>query len=1290
MPELKYIITADDSQYRKTLDNATKAADNNAKRLSKQVNEALEREDTNRGKVIEKVKQQQRSMLSLQLQMQSYQGIVQKATDPQILVEYNRKVEELQKEITRLSNAGKKGFDDMGNAIKKNEGLLGSFKTRIGAIGSALGIAFGVHQLISFGRELFNIQKSAQGVELAFARIGDPTALDRLRTAVRGTVSDLELMKVAVRADNFKIPMDVLAKGLEFARQRAADTGQEVDYLVNSFVDGLGRKSTLVLDNLGISASELQEEVNRVGDFAEAVGNIIGRMGDESGITIDLLADKTNRWAATWDNIKRSASDVFSSLFLNATPDDMVISQIVEREQKTLEGFDQWNEKRQKEEIERRKERVKELAAQFKELEAAQREFELDRMGNASQAGNQAQHNEFIKRRNEILETYYAEQSVVKDLTATFNQLEVQRRQEQGLFTPEELRSKIRELQTAFDNTYDPAQLKALTAEMEKYEAILDRITGKEKNRGQSENDKLRVSLLEKLNDLQDEYARKSMSANEAEVQAVRDKFKKLANDIAKFNEDPNNKIKIDTSELDNLRDRAISDIIYRQETEALKLELAEQKKLYDEFDQWRDKAGEASARKRYENLINIDRTYLENVQDEIAKLEDRGDLSAVEKDRLSALKDIADNEIRLEREKQDRLLISLLSYREKMKALEEKYHRDVEALGENATEAQLEMLQRRLDESAEQLRKSFRQVGDAAIGRINDDEELKRGLAEVAKYRIDRETELQRRLLKIAIEASRKRIEVLKREQREGADLGINNEEAVRKEETFIQNAENHLERLKDNYIIIGEALGDILSQSSDEFVAKIGNMIREIGAAINQISTADSDLGKVQGWVGLIIALARNVEDGRNKAYEAEIKALKDISKEVSQRISFEAEVNRIYSERRKLENDSIFFGVNQADALKNAEKDIADANKTFEDSLDALLKNSIFSEEGTGKRNTIGKKTGTFEFAIDFTAIDDLTALIDPQTRDDLNWLDRILTSGWKSRAQDDAMKKVAAGFEKTFEAMGKSVEDFTSFSNEELLTFFSLMEQGGYIQDEGTRELIATAKEAAATALEAEKVVAQSVQNMIGVLGNDLKNAMVEAFKAGEDASKVFGDTVKGVIDDIITDMAFQALYGSALQTLQEEVKQSFGETGDGTIIDDVKRFRESTKGLAEVFEGALENAGISRNAADQPQGALAGAIRGITADQADLLAGQFGGMRLAQLEALELAKVQNSTLAMHSAYMTQQLGYLNSIAVNTEATAANTGHLMRLEQLERSLRSIDRKIGITDQREAAGM
>ena len=39
--------------------------------------------------------------------------------------------------------------------------------------------------------------------------------------------------------------MDVLAKGLEFAQRRAQDTGESVDYMVDSFVTGLGRRESV-------------------------------------------------------------------------------------------------------------------------------------------------------------------------------------------------------------------------------------------------------------------------------------------------------------------------------------------------------------------------------------------------------------------------------------------------------------------------------------------------------------------------------------------------------------------------------------------------------------------------------------------------------------------------------------------------------------------------------------------------------------------------------------------------------------------------------------------------------------------------------------------------------------------------------------------------------------------------------------------------------------------------------------------------------------------------------------
>ena len=47
-------------------------------------------------------------------------------------------------------------------------------------------------------------------------------------------VSDFDLMKNAVSASNFKIPLENLGSYLAFATKRAEETGQSVDYLVDS------------------------------------------------------------------------------------------------------------------------------------------------------------------------------------------------------------------------------------------------------------------------------------------------------------------------------------------------------------------------------------------------------------------------------------------------------------------------------------------------------------------------------------------------------------------------------------------------------------------------------------------------------------------------------------------------------------------------------------------------------------------------------------------------------------------------------------------------------------------------------------------------------------------------------------------------------------------------------------------------------------------------------------------------------------------------------------------------
>ena len=105
-------------------------------------------------------------------------------------------------------------------------------------------------------------------------------------------MTDLELMKAAVKFNDFKLPLDELGTMLAFAQQKAKDTGQSVDYMVDSIVTGLGRKSLMILDNLGLSATEVKERMAETGDMTKAVGAIIREQMAKAGDYVETAADR--------------------------------------------------------------------------------------------------------------------------------------------------------------------------------------------------------------------------------------------------------------------------------------------------------------------------------------------------------------------------------------------------------------------------------------------------------------------------------------------------------------------------------------------------------------------------------------------------------------------------------------------------------------------------------------------------------------------------------------------------------------------------------------------------------------------------------------------------------------------------------------------------------------------------------------------------------------------------------------------------------------------------------------
>ena len=209
--------------------------------------------------------------------------------------------------ISQLSDKireAKRELYDMGDAAKKSGGgglFSGMGDKMSGAIqvfaGNMLTKAAGA--VANLGSEIFSsvqqgveLARQGEGIRIAFERLGRGDILQGLREATHGTVTDLELMKAAVKFNDFKLPLDELGTMLAFAQQKAKDTGQSVDYMVDSIVTGLGRKSLMILDNLGLSAAEIKEKMAETGDMTKAVGAIIREQMAKAGDYVETAADR--------------------------------------------------------------------------------------------------------------------------------------------------------------------------------------------------------------------------------------------------------------------------------------------------------------------------------------------------------------------------------------------------------------------------------------------------------------------------------------------------------------------------------------------------------------------------------------------------------------------------------------------------------------------------------------------------------------------------------------------------------------------------------------------------------------------------------------------------------------------------------------------------------------------------------------------------------------------------------------------------------------------------------------
>lgn len=266
------------------------------------------------------------SLLQMRQQLERLQFRIENASqsDKKRLSELSQQYKTLDAQIQKAT----KSLYDQEKAIKATNVATKSTTASFGELYNTFRLVFAgalVREVVSSALEMAKLAGNVEGVSRAFDRMPNSILiLEDLRQATRGTVDDFELMKQALQARNFGLPVRDLAKLLEFATVKAQQTGLSIDYITNSLVTGLGRKSERVFDNLQLDIAELRRRIATGLDFREAGIQLVIEDLERMGGVIETSATDVDQLSTAFQELKVSLSQkITNSTWIDTLTDTL-------------------------------------------------------------------------------------------------------------------------------------------------------------------------------------------------------------------------------------------------------------------------------------------------------------------------------------------------------------------------------------------------------------------------------------------------------------------------------------------------------------------------------------------------------------------------------------------------------------------------------------------------------------------------------------------------------------------------------------------------------------------------------------------------------------------------------------------------------------------------------------------------------------------------------------------------------------------------------------------------------
>lgn len=835
--------------------------------------------------------------------------------------------------------------------------------------------------------------------------------------------------------------------------------------------------------------------------------------------------------------------------------------------------------------------------------------------------------NTLIKKRNELVKTF-AEQVTISQELSELSADDVKNQETVNNLIAGSVQWYEKLISAKQEEIYkstDPAKIRVMQDEIKAYQRQIDLLLGKkastkEANKLENELNSIldkRQSILEDIAGLERDATQSGMLKEQSELDKINEKYdrqllalQKVNEEIEKYNKKhPNAKQQLlgesETARIETARNIELQNSRYRDDAKVYVESIRQKQIAFEVFQEAQQTGNQAlitEARSMYSDQLGEYRTYLQMLDGETSKIISKmimqpqnvnvGDLQALQE--LSKLK--AEESKRQAQAEKDAILQSFAeiirnteTFADQRLRLEAKHQQAVQLLREKYKGDDLKQREASLKEFHQM---EIEELENAAARQTGIYKKLNQDIVRFTRDQLkERLTDLENILkadstLTPEMRAALKSyIDQLKELIRTTSDAAIMGQKLVRIAGQ-IGSVSSALGSIADSAKGVNAELGMVI-----ESLAKMGDLASVSLQAAGSFMEGDIEAGIV-GTVQAIGNIFSNLEAKRQSQRVAE-QAVLDFQTRI---LLGEYEMNAIIRQR---ERDQAALNKLKLDALRSEKKLLEEqqqiTSSTYNELLKKLQQEQYISSQGTRRR-----RNAVAEF------------------------LGGALGSIGTSRTE--VVNNMAS-------LVGKSFEEIEKLYLQGRLSDKAkqLFEQLKAIKQEG---------------VDIDALLQQNAESLreifTGTTSDTILDSIVNGFKNGLRSAADFADT----FEELMQNAVLNALKYQVLEAPLKEFYEQFAADAQSddllteaeiaelkrnfeTIIGDAGRSFEELKKITNVnFETANATSG---------QG-LKGAIKGITEQQAELLAGQFGGLRITAIKQLEMA--------------TQHLAVMNDIRYNT--------------------------------------